>query len=176
VTPPARPLLDLAAGLVGQHLGLACGQAVQGQLGHHGRVDLRHVQVADHVGVHVAHVQRGDLRALVGELEAQGVDQRPLRRLGRAVRAAAPHAEPRQRRQHVQHPASAARCELGGERPGDGQGGDAHLPRPEGPTLLRRQRGTERPLRVAYVDDDGREINPDEVTFVRTAAYPSRPA
>ena len=43
----------------------------------------------------------------------------------------------------------------------------------EGPTLLRRQRGTDRPLHVAYVDDDGHEIDPDEVTFVRTAAYPA---
>jgi DNA-binding HxlR family transcriptional regulator len=56
------------------------------------------------------------------------------------------------------------------------QWGDTHLPRSEGPTLLRRQRGTERPLHVAYVDQDGREIDPDDVTFVQTAAYPSRPA
>jgi DNA-binding HxlR family transcriptional regulator len=53
------------------------------------------------------------------------------------------------------------------------QWGDAHLPRPEGPTLLRRQRSTERPLHVAYVDDVGREVDPADVTFVRTAAYPA---
>jgi DNA-binding HxlR family transcriptional regulator len=53
------------------------------------------------------------------------------------------------------------------------QWGDAHLPRPEGPTLLRRQRGTGRPLHVAYVDDDGREIAPADVAFVRTPAYPA---
>ena len=52
------------------------------------------------------------------------------------------------------------------------QWGDTHLPRPEGPTLLRRQRGTDRPLHVAYVDDDGREIAPDDVAFVRTPASP----
>jgi DNA-binding HxlR family transcriptional regulator len=53
------------------------------------------------------------------------------------------------------------------------QWGDAHLPRPEGPTLLRRRRGTERPLHVGYVDDDGHEIDPDDVAFVRTPAYPA---
>jgi DNA-binding HxlR family transcriptional regulator len=53
------------------------------------------------------------------------------------------------------------------------QWGDAHLPRPEGPTVLRRVRGSERPVHVGYVDEAGREVDPDNVQVVRTAAYPS---
>lgn len=50
--------------------------------------------------------------------------------------------------------------------------GDRHLPRDEGPTIQRRARGTGRPVHVAFVDDRGREIDPDEVAVVPTPAHP----
>ena len=51
------------------------------------------------------------------------------------------------------------------------QWGDAHLPWPDGPTMLRcGPNGA--PLHVGFVDGDGDEV--DEVRFERTAAYPSR--
>ena len=52
------------------------------------------------------------------------------------------------------------------------QWGDAHLPRPEGPTIERVVRGTDRPAHVAFVDPDGRELAPGEVEARRTAAFP----
>ncbi|HEY1571982.1 MAG TPA: helix-turn-helix domain-containing protein [Pseudonocardiaceae bacterium] len=38
------------------------------------------------------------------------------------------------------------------------QWGDRHLPRPEGPSMVARVRGTDRPVHVAFVDDRGREV------------------
>ena len=52
------------------------------------------------------------------------------------------------------------------------QWGDTHLPRPEGPTVVRRSRKTGRPLHVGFIDDRGREVVLDDVAFERTAAYP----
>ncbi|HJP73801.1 MAG TPA: helix-turn-helix domain-containing protein [Pseudonocardiaceae bacterium] len=52
------------------------------------------------------------------------------------------------------------------------QWGDQHLPRPEGPTIQRRSRDGDRPLHVAFVDPDGNEVGLEDVTLVRTAAYP----
>ena len=50
------------------------------------------------------------------------------------------------------------------------QWGDVHLPWPDGPTVARC--GPDgAPLHVGFVDDRGNEV--DEVTFARTAAYPS---
>jgi hypothetical protein len=40
------------------------------------------------------------------------------------------------------------------------QWGDEHLPRPEGPSMLRRVRGTDCPVHVGYLDDEGREVPP----------------
>jgi DNA-binding HxlR family transcriptional regulator len=54
------------------------------------------------------------------------------------------------------------------------QWGDAHLPRPEGPTVVRQARETARPVRVAFVDDGGREVPPGEVETLRTASYPAK--
>ena len=54
------------------------------------------------------------------------------------------------------------------------QWGDDHLPWPEGPSILRRIRGTDRPVHIGFIGDDGREVDPDEVEQVRTAAYPVR--
>jgi DNA-binding HxlR family transcriptional regulator len=51
------------------------------------------------------------------------------------------------------------------------QWGDEHMPYSLGPTLLRRS-ADDRPLHVAYVDDEGREVPLAEVHFVKTPAYP----
>jgi DNA-binding HxlR family transcriptional regulator len=53
------------------------------------------------------------------------------------------------------------------------QWGDDHLPRPEGPTVERRERDGDRLLHVGYVDPDGRQVANADVRFVRTAAYPT---
>lgn len=52
------------------------------------------------------------------------------------------------------------------------QWGDDHLPRPEGPTIERRSHIDNAPLRVAFVDPNGNEVDLDKVDLVRTAAYP----
>jgi DNA-binding HxlR family transcriptional regulator len=52
------------------------------------------------------------------------------------------------------------------------QWGDAHLPRPEGPSMLRRVKGTDRPVHVGYIDEHGREVEPADVAVIPTAAYP----
>jgi DNA-binding HxlR family transcriptional regulator len=46
------------------------------------------------------------------------------------------------------------------------QWGDIHLPRPEGPSMLRRIRGTDLPVHVGYVDDQGNEVAPAEVAMM----------
>jgi DNA-binding HxlR family transcriptional regulator len=46
------------------------------------------------------------------------------------------------------------------------QWGDKHLPRPEGPSMLRRAGG--RPAHVAFVDDTGREVALEQVEVVPT--------
>jgi DNA-binding HxlR family transcriptional regulator len=51
------------------------------------------------------------------------------------------------------------------------QWGDEHVPRPGGPSILRRVKDTDRPVHVGYVDDRGREIEPGNVSMVRTAEY-----
>jgi DNA-binding HxlR family transcriptional regulator len=53
------------------------------------------------------------------------------------------------------------------------QWGDEYLPRLGGPTMLRQERGTGRPLHVGYIDGDGREVDASNVEIVRTAAYPA---
>jgi DNA-binding HxlR family transcriptional regulator len=53
------------------------------------------------------------------------------------------------------------------------QWSDEHLPRPEGPTVVRRARKTDRPLHVGFIDDRGRQVPLADVVFERTAAYPS---
>lgn len=52
------------------------------------------------------------------------------------------------------------------------QWGDQHRPYSKGPTVVRRSTD-DRPLRVAFVDDDGHEVPLPEVRFIRTAAYPT---
>ena len=52
------------------------------------------------------------------------------------------------------------------------QWGDEHLPRPEGPSMLRRIAGTDCPVHVGYVDPDGREVSPDGFAMIPTYAPP----
>ena len=46
------------------------------------------------------------------------------------------------------------------------QWGDRYLPRAEGPSMLRRIRGTDLPIHVGYVDDQGNEIPPADVAMI----------
>ena len=50
------------------------------------------------------------------------------------------------------------------------QWGDEHLPRAEGPSMLRRVAGTDAPVHIGYIDPDGREVSPDGFAMIR--AYP----
>ncbi|MCU1685841.1 MAG: transcriptional regulator [Amycolatopsis sp.] len=52
------------------------------------------------------------------------------------------------------------------------QWGDKYLPWPAGPTIERRVRDTDRPVHVGFIDEDGREVSPDDVEALRTASYP----
>jgi DNA-binding HxlR family transcriptional regulator len=46
------------------------------------------------------------------------------------------------------------------------QWGDKYLPRPEGPSMLRRIRGTDLPVHVGYVDDQGNEVPTGDVAVI----------
>jgi DNA-binding HxlR family transcriptional regulator len=46
------------------------------------------------------------------------------------------------------------------------QWGDRHLPRPEGPSMLRRVAGTDHPVHIGYIDPAGREVAPDGVAVI----------
>jgi DNA-binding HxlR family transcriptional regulator len=48
------------------------------------------------------------------------------------------------------------------------QWGDAHLPRAEGPTMVRRAKRTDRPVHVAFIDDLGYEVPSDDVATIST--------
>jgi len=50
------------------------------------------------------------------------------------------------------------------------QWGDQHLPRPSGPSALRRERGTGRPVHVGFIGDDALEIASADVESVPNAA------
>ena len=52
------------------------------------------------------------------------------------------------------------------------QWGDEHLPWPDGPSVLRRVRGSDVPVHVGFVDDRGQEVSQMDVATVRTDAYP----
>jgi DNA-binding HxlR family transcriptional regulator len=54
--------------------------------------------------------------------------------------------------------------------------GDKYLPREEGPTIERRARATSRPVHVGFIDDRGREIDPDQVAVIKTPAHPHHAA
>jgi DNA-binding HxlR family transcriptional regulator len=52
------------------------------------------------------------------------------------------------------------------------QWGDIHLPRADGPSMLRRERATGRPLRVGFIDDHGHEVAPADVTMIPARDQP----
>ncbi len=82
-----------------------------------------------------------------------------------------PYREPGSRARDSYHPTPAGRdlqVVLGALQ----QWGDAHRPYELGPTVVRRT-PDDRPVHVAFVDDEGHEVPLDEVRFVRTPAYPS---
>jgi DNA-binding HxlR family transcriptional regulator len=54
------------------------------------------------------------------------------------------------------------------------QWGDDHLPHSSSPTMLRRSRPNDAPLRVGFVDDSGRAVLDEDVMFVRSPTHPSR--
>lgn len=84
-----------------------------------------------------------------------------------------PYREPGARARASYELTTAGR-ELGVILSGLQQWGDEHLPWPQGPSILRRVEGTDRPVHVGYIDDRGREVRPDRVAMIRTAAYPAR--
>ena len=53
------------------------------------------------------------------------------------------------------------------------QWGDVHVPRPEGPTVLRRDTRTKELVSVGYLDQEGKAVPADEVVF---EPVPSRTA
>ena len=46
------------------------------------------------------------------------------------------------------------------------QWGDQHLPRAQGPSMLRRVADTDRPVHIGYIDPDGREVPADGVAMI----------
>jgi DNA-binding HxlR family transcriptional regulator len=49
------------------------------------------------------------------------------------------------------------------------QWGDAHIPRQEGPSVVRRAHKTAKPVRVAFVDDQGREVPQEQVDIIHAS-------
>lgn len=88
------------------------------------------------------------------------------------VLAKEPYREPGERTRHAYRltPAGAELEVLLGALQ---QWGDDHLPWHDGPTVIRRDRRNDRPIHVGYLDDRGREVAPDNVAWIRTAAYPT---
>jgi DNA-binding HxlR family transcriptional regulator len=83
-----------------------------------------------------------------------------------------PYQEPGTRARHAYELTPAGR-ELAVVLGALQQWGDTHLPRPEGPTVVRRTRKTGRPVHIGFLDDRGREVLADDVAFEKTAAYPA---
>jgi DNA-binding HxlR family transcriptional regulator len=81
------------------------------------------------------------------------------------------YQEPGERRRHAYQLTDAGR-ELFPVLLALQEWGDRHLPRAEGPTVLRRESRTGRELHVALVDDAGVEVAPEEIEMVRTPVYP----
>lgn len=88
------------------------------------------------------------------------------------VLAREPYQEPGRRTRHAYRITPAGR-ELAVVLSALQQWGDQHLPRPSGPTMLRRRRGTDEPLHVAFVGADGREVPLADAEQVRTPAHPA---
>jgi len=54
--------------------------------------------------------------------------------------------------------------------------GDRHLPREEGPTVLRRAKSSGQSIHIGFVDETGAEVALDDVEFVKTSSYPTERA
>src|SRR5690349_24998809 len=54
------------------------------------------------------------------------------------------------------------------------QWGDKHLPWPDGPSILRQVEGTDRPVHVGLIDEDGNEVDTRSVAMIPTTASPGR--
>jgi DNA-binding HxlR family transcriptional regulator len=52
------------------------------------------------------------------------------------------------------------------------QWGDKHLPWPEGPSILRRRADTGESVHIGFIDEQGREVQRDELALLRTDAHP----
>ena len=52
--------------------------------------------------------------------------------------------------------------------------GDANLPRPSGPSTQRLDRSTGKPVRVAFVNEDGRQLSDEKVDVVHRNGFPNR--
>ena len=77
------------------------------------------------------------------------------------------YQEPGQRSRPAYH-LTPAGCELHVIVGAYQQWGDKHLPRPEGPTMTRRAKRTDRPVHVAFIDDLGYEVPADDVDTIAT--------
>jgi DNA-binding HxlR family transcriptional regulator len=82
-----------------------------------------------------------------------------------------PYQEPGSRVRY-EYPLTAAGRELHVVIGGLQQWGDVHLPREEGPSVVRQSSKTGRPVRVAFVDERSREVPLDEVDTLHTAGHP----
>jgi DNA-binding HxlR family transcriptional regulator len=51
------------------------------------------------------------------------------------------------------------------------QWGDEHLPRPDGPSMFRRLRGTDRPLHVGYIDEHGDEVSAADAAMIPAPGF-----
>ncbi|MEV4343269.1 helix-turn-helix domain-containing protein [Actinoplanes sp. NPDC049596] len=52
--------------------------------------------------------------------------------------------------------------------------GDSNLPWPSGPSTERLDRRTGKPVRVAFVDEDGRQLPDEKIDVVHHNGYPNR--
>lgn len=83
-----------------------------------------------------------------------------------------PYQEPGARSRFAYHLTSAGRelqVVLGALQ----QWGDEHLPRPEGPSIIRRRRGTKKAVHIGFIDSNGREVELDDLAMVMTSSYTS---
>jgi DNA-binding HxlR family transcriptional regulator len=111
-----------------------------------------------------------DFRAALG-LAPDVLSDRLATLVATGVLEKRPYREPGARARHSYHLTPAGhelQVVLGALQ----QWGDEHRPYELGPTVVRRTAHGDRPVHVAFVDDEGREVALENVRFVRTAAYP----
>jgi hypothetical protein len=124
--------------------------------------------VPGQVGIHVPDVQRRHPGALGCELRRSALvsDHSALAILVEfGVMAREPYREPGARSRFAYRLTPAGR-ELQAVLSALQQWGDEHLPRPEGPSMLRRVLGTDCPVHVGYLDGDGREVPLADVAVI----------